>query len=154
MHSEGAVRLKLPRGVLWCCQANRKKSPFGAAGPFWYAPPMRPISFKHHRFPPDTIRLAVWLYYRFTTSLRDVEEMLAERGIDVSYETIRCWANKFGRPSPPTSAAPDRVPTASGTSTKWSSASEINGCSCGALSTAKARSSTCSSRNAGTRQLH
>ena len=57
---------------------------------------MRPISFKHHRFPPDTIRLAVWLYYRFTTSLRDVEEMLAERGIDVSYETIRCWANKFG----------------------------------------------------------
>ena len=57
---------------------------------------MRPISFKRHRFPPDTIRLAVWLYYRFTTSLRDVEEMLAERGIDVSYETVRCWANKFG----------------------------------------------------------
>ena len=57
---------------------------------------MKPISFKRHRFPPDTIRLAVWLYFRFTTSLRDVEEMLAERGIDVSYETIRCWANKFG----------------------------------------------------------
>jgi len=57
---------------------------------------MTPISFKRHRFKPDTIRLAVWLYFRFTTSLRDVEEMLAERGIDVSYETIRCWANKFG----------------------------------------------------------
>ena len=57
---------------------------------------MRPISFKRHRFPPDTIRLAVWLYFRFTTSLRDVEEMLAERGVDVSYETVRCWANKFG----------------------------------------------------------
>lgn len=57
---------------------------------------MKPISFKRHRFPPDTIRLAVWLYFRFTTSLRDVEEMLAERGIDVSYETVRCWANKFG----------------------------------------------------------
>ncbi len=57
---------------------------------------MRPISFKRHRFPPETIRLAVWLYFRFTTSLRDVEEMLAERGIDVSYETVRCWANKFG----------------------------------------------------------
>jgi transposase-like protein len=52
---------------------------------------------KRHRFPPDTIRLAVWLYFRFTTSLRDVEEMLAERGVDVSYETVRCWANKFGR---------------------------------------------------------
>ena len=57
---------------------------------------MQPISYKRHRFPPDTIRLAVWLYFRFTTSLRDVEEMLAERGIDVSYETVRCWANKFG----------------------------------------------------------
>lgn len=57
---------------------------------------MNPISFKRHRFPSDTIRLAVWLYFRFTTSLRDVEEMLAERGIDVSYETVRCWANKFG----------------------------------------------------------
>jgi transposase-like protein len=57
---------------------------------------MKPISFKRHRFPPDTIRLAVWLYFRFTTSLRDVEEMLAERGINVSYETVRCWANKFG----------------------------------------------------------
>ncbi|MBX3560940.1 MAG: IS6 family transposase [Sphingomonas sp.] len=57
---------------------------------------MKPISFKRHRFPPDTIRLAVWLYFRFTTSLRDVEDMLAERGIDVTYETVRCWANKFG----------------------------------------------------------
>lgn len=57
---------------------------------------MKPLSFKRHRFPPDTIRLAVWLYFRFTTSLRDVEEMLAERGIDTTYETVRCWANKFG----------------------------------------------------------
>lgn len=57
---------------------------------------MTPISFKRHRFRPDTIRLAVWLYFRFTASLRDVEEMLAERGIDVSYETIRCWVDKFG----------------------------------------------------------
>lgn len=57
---------------------------------------MRPISFKRHRFPPDVIRQAVWLYFRFTLSLRDVEEMLAERGIDVTYETIRCWTMKFG----------------------------------------------------------
>lgn len=57
---------------------------------------MRQLSFKRHRFPPDVIRYAVWLYYRFTLSLRDVEELLAERGIDVTYETVRCWANKFG----------------------------------------------------------
>ena len=57
---------------------------------------MREISFKRHRFPPDVIRYAVWLYYRFTMSLRDVEDLLAERGIDVTYETVRCWANKFG----------------------------------------------------------
>lgn len=54
------------------------------------------LSFKRHRFPPDVIRHAVWLYFRLTLSLRDVEEMLAERGIDVSYETIRCWTAKFG----------------------------------------------------------
>ncbi len=56
---------------------------------------MNPISFKRHRFPPDVIRLAVWLYFRFTTSLRDVEDMLAERGHSVSYETVWCWADKF-----------------------------------------------------------
>ena len=56
---------------------------------------MRPISFKRHRFPPEVIRQAVWLYFRFTLSLR-VEELLAERGIDVTYETIRCWTMKFG----------------------------------------------------------
>lgn len=54
------------------------------------------LSFKRHRFPPDVIRYAVWLYFRFTLSFRDVEELLAERGIEVSYETIRCWTIKFG----------------------------------------------------------
>jgi transposase-like protein len=58
---------------------------------------MPPVSFKRHRFPPDVIRLAVWLYFRFTLSLRDVEELLAQRGIEASYETIRCWTLKFGR---------------------------------------------------------
>jgi putative transposase len=58
---------------------------------------MRQISYKRHRFPPEVIRQAVWLYFRFTLSLRDVEEVLAERGIDVSYETVRCWAEKFGQ---------------------------------------------------------
>jgi putative transposase len=54
------------------------------------------ISFKRHRFPAAVILHGVWLYFRFTLSLRDVEELLAERGIDVSYETIRCWTIKFG----------------------------------------------------------
>jgi len=58
---------------------------------------MRQISYKRHRFPPEIIRQAVWLYFRFTLSLRDVEDLLAERGIDVSYETVRCWVDKFGR---------------------------------------------------------
>jgi putative transposase len=58
---------------------------------------MRPISYKRHRFPADVISQAVWLYFRFTLSLRDVEEMMAARGVEVSYETIRCWTQKFGR---------------------------------------------------------
>jgi transposase-like protein len=57
---------------------------------------MRPISFKRHRFPPDVIRYGVWLYFRFTLSLRDVEELLAQRGIEVSGEAVRCWVIKFG----------------------------------------------------------
>jgi len=55
-----------------------------------------PISFKRHRFPPEVIRYAVWLYFRFTLSIRDVDELLAESGIDVSRESIRCWVIKFG----------------------------------------------------------
>jgi transposase-like protein len=58
---------------------------------------MQPVSFKRYRFPPDIIRHAVWLYFRFTLSFRDVEKMLAERGIEASYETVRCWSVKFGR---------------------------------------------------------
>ena len=57
---------------------------------------MKPISYKRHRFPPEVISSAVWLYFRFTLSFRDVEELLAQRGIEVSRETIRCWALKFG----------------------------------------------------------
>lgn len=57
---------------------------------------MKPLSFKRHRFPASVIRQAVWLYFRFSLSLRDVEELMAARGIEVSYETIRCWTIKFG----------------------------------------------------------
>ena len=55
-----------------------------------------PVSYKRHRFPPQIIAHAVWLYYRFPLSLRLVEELLLERGIVVSYETVRVWALKFG----------------------------------------------------------
>ena len=55
------------------------------------------VSYHRHRFPRDVIALAVWLYYRFPLSLRMVEEMLASRGIAVTYETVRRWANKFGQ---------------------------------------------------------
>jgi transposase-like protein len=57
---------------------------------------MTRISYKRRRFPPAIIQHAVWLYFRFTLSLRNVEEMLVQRGIEVSYETIRCWTIKFG----------------------------------------------------------
>src|ERR671920_1319401 len=57
---------------------------------------MRPISYARHQFPLEVIRHAVWLYLRFTLSYRDVEELLAERGLDLSYETIRRWVLKFG----------------------------------------------------------
>jgi len=57
---------------------------------------MKTISYHRHRFHPDIIRQAIWLYFRFTMSYRDVEELLAARGIDVSYETVRRWTLKFG----------------------------------------------------------
>ena len=57
---------------------------------------MRNLSFKRHRFPAEVIRSSIWLYARSTLSLRDVEEMFAERGLDVSYETVRRWFLKFG----------------------------------------------------------
>ena len=57
---------------------------------------MQSVSYKRRRYPPEVISYAVWLYFRFTPSLRDVEELLAQRGIEVSYETIRCWTLKFG----------------------------------------------------------
>jgi transposase-like protein len=57
---------------------------------------MNQISYKRHRFPAEVIQHAVWLYFRFTLSFRDVEDLLAERGLDISYESIRYWVLKFG----------------------------------------------------------
>jgi len=53
-------------------------------------------TYKRHRFPSDIINYAVWLYYRFNLSHRDIEDLLAERGINATYETIRLWCKKFG----------------------------------------------------------
>ena len=57
---------------------------------------MRKISYAGYRFPPEVIHQAIWLYLRFTLSFRDVGDLLAERGIAVSYETVRRWVNHFG----------------------------------------------------------
>ena len=57
---------------------------------------MTKISYSGYRFPPVIIQRAIWLYARFTLSFRDVEDLLAERGIIVSYETVRRWVNHFG----------------------------------------------------------
>ena len=57
---------------------------------------MRPLSYVGYRFPPEIIQHAIWLYLRFTLSYRDVEDLLSERGLELSYETVRRWVLKFG----------------------------------------------------------
>ncbi len=54
--------------------------------------------YRRHRFPSEIISHCVWLYFRFPLSFRDVEEMLAIRGVNLSYETVREWCLKFGQP--------------------------------------------------------
>jgi transposase-like protein len=58
---------------------------------------MKPIPYDRHRFPAEVISHAVWLYFSFTLSLRDGEEMMAARGVEVSDETIRCSTREFGQ---------------------------------------------------------
>ena len=53
--------------------------------------------YKGYRFPPEIMSHSVWLYFRFSLSFRDIEELMAERGIIVTYETIRQWTLKFGQ---------------------------------------------------------
>src|SRR5262249_38082943 len=57
---------------------------------------MAPLCYRRHRFPPEIIQHAIWLYLRFTLSYRDFEDRLAERAFDISSETVRRWALKFG----------------------------------------------------------
>ena len=69
-------------------------------------------SYKGFRFPPEIISHCVWLYHRFPLSFREVEELMLERGVDVSYETIRAWCAKFGQavrePAAPAASAARR----------------------------------------------
>src|SRR4029450_10782546 len=60
-------------------------------------PPADPERSKNHRFPGAIISHGVWLYYRFTLSYHDVQELLFERGITVSHEAVRQWCRKFGQ---------------------------------------------------------
>src|SRR5262245_30429637 len=104
---------------------------------------MAPLRYRRHRFPPEIIQHAIWLYLRFTLSYRDVEELLAERGLDISYETVRRWVLKFGpaiarrlrqrRPRPNDRWHLDEM---------WC-ASPASGCISGVLSMTRARFSTC-----------
>jgi len=57
---------------------------------------IRTSLYKRYRFPTEIIQYAVWLYHRFNLSHRDIEDLLVERGVEVSYESIRLWCNKFG----------------------------------------------------------
>src|SRR5205814_5694589 len=115
---------------------------------------MYQLSYRRHRFPPPIIQHAIWLYLRFTLSYRDVEELLAERGLEVSYETVRRWVLKFGpgiarklrrcRPRPSDRWHLDemvvRIPA--------------TGCTCGAPSIMRARFSTCWFSADATSELH
>jgi transposase-like protein len=77
------------------------------------------ISFARHQFPPAIIRHAVWLYVRFTLSYRDIEDLRAERGLDVSYETVRRWVLSSGHCSPENFAVSARGQRRNGISTRW-----------------------------------
>ncbi len=81
---------------------------------------MTSISFARHQFPPDVIRHAVWLYLRFTLSLRDVEEMLAKRGLNLTYETVRRWSPSSARCLRGSCGSDGSDRPDAGTSTKWS----------------------------------
>ena len=77
------------------------------------------LSYRRHRFPPEIIQHAIWLYLRFTLSYRDVEELLAERGLDISYETVRRWVLKFGPASRDGCASVALGRAIAGIWTKW-----------------------------------
>ena len=81
--------------VLWLAKAGLVTLPSGKAGATDRG--MNKNAYRGHRFLPAIIQVTVWMYARFTLSLRDVEELLTERGLDISYETVRRWFLKFGQ---------------------------------------------------------
>ena len=81
-----------------------------------------PKSYDRHRFPTEIISHAVWLYHVFSLSLRDVELILAERGVVVTHESIRAWCKKFGAELPSASAVVGRGQVIHGISMRFSSA--------------------------------
>ena len=95
---------------------------------------MKPPPNPHHRhrFPAEIISQAVWPYHVFSLSLRDVELLLAERGVVASYETIRRWCKKFGQILPAVFPAAGPGQETNGTSTKCSSGSREFSTICGA----------------------
>ena len=107
---------------------------------------MKPPPDPHyrHRFPAEIISHAVWLYHVFSLSLRDVELILAERGVVVSYETVRAGARNSARPSPTACDAAGHDPGTSGTWTRCSSGSRACSIIFGAPSIRMASCSTSS----------
>src|SRR5271170_8108475 len=100
---EGRLRRSAPAPAsLLSCRPDPARlgivTPRRTCGPSGHpvASGMEKISYAGYRFPPEIIDQAIWLYLRFTLSLRDVEDLLAERGVRVSYETVRRWVNHFG----------------------------------------------------------
>jgi putative transposase len=82
----------LAQGSTRQCHGN----PVGVSGGSDRMSTWAPLRYRRHRFPPEIIQHAIWLYLRFTLSYRDVEELLAERGLNISYETVRRCVLKFG----------------------------------------------------------
>ena len=115
---------------------------------------MTKISYSGYRFPPVIIQQAIWLYARFTLSFRDVEDLLAERGITVSYETVRRWVNHFGSAiaTDLRNAAPSLIPH--GILTRCTSRLMGVWSICGVPSMPRAKSSTFWCRASGTSGLH
>src|ERR1700731_4464000 len=95
-----------------------------------------------HRFPAEVISCAVRWYFRFQLSLRDIEELLFQRGVTVIYETIRCWCDKYGKGFAHRVKAARRKWVARGTSTRCSSRCVANRTCCGVRSTSMAPNST------------
>jgi putative transposase len=80
---------------------------------------MQPISYARHQFPSGFVRHPIWLYLRFTLSYCDVEELLAERGLEIPYETVRRWVLKFGSAVAVTCAVCGLDPKTPGTWMRW-----------------------------------